>query len=182
MPSNQSKPNTTPEHDLNSAAVSGCNLETPTLHCRWRQWSIQLHLAHEQSRRKYLGSISAGHNRKTWPTAACLTTNALNRKTGDITLSVGRALLSPPTPSSGAQEHPLLPAQVPTQLGWVSLGGGCYTVGDQAKPSCPCLIQKERLQHLASLAPRSFIDPLGVASIMLGPGNPTTDKARFLPS
>lgn len=34
LPSNQSKAYMTPDHDLNSAAASGCNLETPTLHSR----------------------------------------------------------------------------------------------------------------------------------------------------
>ena len=34
LPSNQSKACMTPDHDLNSAAASGCNLETPTLHSR----------------------------------------------------------------------------------------------------------------------------------------------------
>ena len=34
QPSNQSRAYMTPDHDLNSAAASGCNLETPTLHSR----------------------------------------------------------------------------------------------------------------------------------------------------
>ena len=34
LPSNQSKAYATPDHYLNSAAASGYNLETPTLHSR----------------------------------------------------------------------------------------------------------------------------------------------------